>query len=94
MANPRIVSGRDGRGVAVRGRVHGLSFQIGVEPAALAGFDPIKLEDRLLTEAGALIRQAEVTDSFDWAAHGFTRNEFDVFERALAAHEVAQLMGQ
>jgi len=92
MVNPRIVKGRDESGLAVRGRVAGLSFQIVVEAAAMAGLDRFELEDRLLSEAAALIHQAEVADAFDWKAHGFERNEFDVFERTLAAGEVARLM--
>jgi hypothetical protein len=92
MVNPRIVKGRGGNALAVRGRVQDQVFMIGIED--MAGHPRFKIEQRLLEEARSLIRQAR-QDPFDWAAHRFQRNaEFEVWERTLDAAELRSMMAR
>ena len=90
--NPRIIKGHRGTGVAfaVRAHVGGVVFQIGVPADAVASYDRLQIEDRLLQEASSLMAHAE---GFDWTGFGFERNtQSDVWEKTLSVDELATLM--
>jgi len=93
--NPRIVKGRSGSDMAfaVRGHVAGEAFVLGGSLGCARSHERMRVEDRLLAEARALIDRAESGGGVDWDALRFRHHaEFDVWEKTLTPDELDRLM--